>query len=295
MAKLTKPQLAAHRAAVALLESGQPLTLNQCQQVLDDWHEGAGGDQTASSAYFTPSDMASDLRFDTPSYGALVDLCAGTGRLAFYAGGQCAWEPRQYSRLVCVERNPAYVAIGRRVLPHAEWICGDALDPAVIRQIGTVDAAILNPPFGTTTRSDFAAPRYSGGQLDLALCDLASTLAPHCWAILPQSRARWDYRGDWQKSKWADQFQAATGLDFWRFSNVDPQYYRDQWRSTAPAVEVVGFGEEFEAEQASTTIIFNRPAAPAAPAPAPAIAPAPAPVPAFIAAAPVRPAQLALF
>jgi predicted RNA methylase len=259
MAKLSKRELAAHRAAVSLLERGSPLTLDQCRQVLEDWHEGAGGDQTASSAFFTPCDMANDLQIEMPSYGSFVDLCAGTGRLAYFAGGQWRYEPHEYERIVCVEPNPAYCAVGQHILPQAEWICGDALDPAVLRQIGTVDAAIMNPPFGATTKSEHEAPRYRGAEFDLKVMDAAATLAPYCWAIVPQDRARWDYRGDRKESKRADRFQEATGLDLWRFSSVDPTYHRDAWRGTSPAVEIVGFGEEFEEERRSFSIIHDAP------------------------------------
>lgn len=33
--------------------------------------------------------------------------------------------------LVCVELNPRYVEVGHKVLPEAEWICGDIFDPAI--------------------------------------------------------------------------------------------------------------------------------------------------------------------
>lgn len=271
MAKLSKAELAAHRAAVALLESGRPLSLDDCHQVLEYWHEGAGGDQTAAGAFFTPCDMASDLLFEMPHHGTFVDLCAGTGRLAYLAGGQGRFEPHRYSRIVCVERNPAYVAVGKRVLPDAEWICGDVLDPAVRRQIGQVDFAISNPPFGAITKSEHRAPRYHGQQFDLAVCDVAAAVAPSCWAIVPQSRARWDYRGNRQESRHADAFLQATGLDFWRFSSLDPAHYRPDWRGTAPAVEIVGFGDEYEAERATHRTIHA-----AAPKPLPACIAAPA-------------------
>lgn len=187
MAKLTKRQLTEHRAAAALVELDRPLTLDERLQVAEHWHEGAGGDQTAASAFFTPCEMASDLRIDMPACGSFVDLCAGIGRLAFFAGGQALYEEfrHRYDRIVCVEKNPAYVAVGRRILPEAEWICGDIFDPEVIRQVGRVDQAILNPPFGHTTKTPFEAPRYRGADFDLKAMDLAATLAP---AAGPSSR-----------------------------------------------------------------------------------------------------------
>lgn len=261
MAKLSKRELAAHRAAVQLLERGT-LTLDETEQVYRDWHEGAGGDQTAASAFFTPIDMAADMRFEMNQRGSFVDLCAGTGRLAYFAGLQGTYPEfrAHYDRIVCVERNPAYVEIGRKLFPAAEWICGDALDPAVHRQIGQVDMAICNPPFGSTTRSDFTAPRYKGKRIDLAVMDVAATLAPNCWAIVPENVAPWDYRGDRRDSSHADAFTKATGLGLHRFASLDPKVYRDDWRGTAPNVEFVGFGQEYEDERAPLRTIHEAPA-----------------------------------
>jgi predicted RNA methylase len=262
MAKLSKRELAAHQDAVQLLQRGN-LSLDDKEQILRDWHEGAGGDQTAASAYFTPIKLANDMVFEMPSHGSFVDLCAGTGRLAYFAGGQHRFEPHQYSRIVCVERNPLYVAVGKQILPQAEWICGDALDPEVIRQIGQVDVAIANPPFGTITRSDYTAPRYKGARIDLAVMDVAATLAPECWAIVPRNLAPWDHRGDRQESPQAEAFTKATGLGVHRFASVEPDYYRDQWRGTAPAIELVGFGEHYEEEERRSFRTIHEPTAPA--------------------------------
>ncbi len=259
MAKLTKSELARHNRACQLLAANRPLTLAEIEEVHTCWHPGAESNQTASSAFFTPIDMASDLRIECPRGGSIVDLCAGTGRLAYFAGGQHMWEEyrHQYDRIVCVERNPAYVELGKRLLPAAEWICGDVLDPAVRRQIGQVDFAISNPPFGTTTKSEFEAPRYKGAQFDLKVMDVAATLAPHCIAIVPADRAQWDYRGDFRPSKQAQAFEDATGLGLHRFASLDCDYYRDDWQGVSPSVELVTFGDEVEAEHRPTRTIHT--------------------------------------
>lgn len=263
MAKLTKQEAKRHDAACRLLELERPLTVDECDDFHRDWHEGAESNQTWSSAFFTPVDLASDLRFDMPGQGTLIDLCAGIGRLAYYAGCQATWPEyrHDYSRIVCVERNPRYVEVGRRIFPAAEWICGDVLDPELLSQVGTFDAAIMNPPFGSATKSDHQAPRYKGADLDLAVMDAAATLAPWCLAIVPQDRAPFDKRGDAKPSKRADLFKAATGLSLWRFSNIEPDAYRDQWNGVSPAIEIVGFGDEFEADHTTTRTIHAAPGA----------------------------------
>ena len=249
MGKLTRAELAAHRQAVAMLEEPGALDLDRIAAIFERYHEGAESDQTGASAYFTPCGLASDLQLDTPSGGSLVDLCAGIGRLAYFASGRWRYEPDSFARIVCVEINPRYCEVGRRLFPEAEWICGDALDPAIIRQIGNVDFAISNPPFGRATKSEHKAPRYKGADFDLAVMDVAAAIAPECWAIVPADRAPWDAQGRTRESRAAEQFQKATGLGLHRFSSVDCSYYRNEWRGVAPAVEIVGFGVEFENER----------------------------------------------
>jgi hypothetical protein len=246
--KLTKQQAKAHAAAMALIDGGAALSLDQIEQCYRDFHEGATSDQTSAGAYFTPVDMAYDLRMEMPQRGTFVDLCAGTGRLAFFAGGQAATSGNRhdYSRIICVERNPEYVRIGKRLFPDAEWICGDALDPAVRRQIGAVDFAISNPPFGVSGKSDYRAPRYTGPHFELKALDVMALLAPEGWAIVPAMTAPFDSRGYANTPRAidtsrADQWTSATGLPLNRFASLEPDFYRDEWHGVAPMVDFVGF------------------------------------------------------
>ena len=67
--------------------------------------------------------LAWDFILDAGCTGQCIEHCAGIGRLSYY----------QYLRnnpthITCVELNPEYVMIGKRVLPQAEWITGDALN-----------------------------------------------------------------------------------------------------------------------------------------------------------------------
>ncbi len=50
--------------------------------------------------------------------------------------------------MVCVERNPEFVDIGRRVLPEARWECADVFDPLTWAGLGQFDWFLSNPPFG---------------------------------------------------------------------------------------------------------------------------------------------------
>jgi hypothetical protein len=125
MSKLTKAQAKAHQQACDLIASDRPLTDDEKEFVARNWNEAATHVNTTTGAHFTPVDMALDFSWDV--YGPRVlDLCAGIGVL----GLACVWRQRvDEAQLVCVELNPDYVAVGKRLLPRATWICADALTP----------------------------------------------------------------------------------------------------------------------------------------------------------------------
>ncbi|MBR0884457.1 MULTISPECIES: hypothetical protein [Bradyrhizobium] len=98
--------------------------------VLDNWHEGANHISTSAGAFFTPTGLARDFAIDACG-GRTIDLCAGIGMLAFHVFWRAHYarerdEPPK--EIVCIECNPAYVEVGRKVLPEARWICADVLD-----------------------------------------------------------------------------------------------------------------------------------------------------------------------
>lgn len=56
-------------------------------------------------------------------------LCAGIGVLSYAAQLECSDRSRCYADITCVELNPHYVEVGKKVVPEATWICADVLDP----------------------------------------------------------------------------------------------------------------------------------------------------------------------
>jgi predicted RNA methylase len=77
----------------------------------------------------------------------VVDIGAGTGRLAHAVLCANLWNPKQV-RVTAVEFNPEYVRIGGRLLPEVEWIEGDFYDLTLWQSLPRFDEAISNPPFG---------------------------------------------------------------------------------------------------------------------------------------------------
>lgn len=155
MAKMKTETAIQHRKAAALADLDRDLTPDEREFVLDHWMEE--GTARLDGAFFTPGGLATDLILEAFGAGRIIDLCAGIGRLA--------WTAHQYlsahgaaREIVCVEKNPEYVRIGRKILPEARWICGDVFDVPTMDLGGRFDVAVANPPFGRVSREGRTAP-----------------------------------------------------------------------------------------------------------------------------------------
>jgi hypothetical protein len=235
--KLTKQQSKAHRQAVSLLEK-DTLTLDEKIFVLENWHEGGEHDQGRAGAFFTPVDYANDFKIEVGG-PKILDLCAGIGSLAF------AWLHFRHHdtkpQITCVEINPAYVAVGKKVLPEATWICADVFD--VWQELPRdFDTVISNPPFGRLM-SDCKAPRYSGAEFELKIVDIAAHLGNYGVFILPQASAGFRYSGaqyyERVDSPKVAQLHADTGLELEAGCGIDTTVFKDQWKQPVPTTEVV--------------------------------------------------------
>ncbi|MHC2251940.1 hypothetical protein ACVILK_001632 [Bradyrhizobium embrapense] len=132
MAKLTKVEARAHAKAVELLKK-DVLTYDERVFVLDNWHEGANHINGSAGAFFTPTGLAADFAIDA-SGGRTIDLCAGIGALAFHVfwrGYYARSKGDPEREIVCIERNPAYVEVGRKVLLRIFYNIETGLLPAL--------------------------------------------------------------------------------------------------------------------------------------------------------------------
>ncbi|MEV7177862.1 methyltransferase [Kitasatospora sp. NPDC093679] len=241
MPKLTKDQAKLHRKAAALVDQERPLTEEEKEFVLDHWQESASaGSGALDGAYFTPAELARDLAIEV-SGDRIVDLCAGIGRLAFSCRDLLrGWNGQGPRELVCVERNPEYVRVGRKVLPEAIWIVGDVLD--LPGDIGQFDTAIGNPPFGSIKRSR-NAPGYQGRRFEYHVIAAASRIAQWGVFIVPQLSAPFRYSGRPHFTEERDseclRFEQATGIRMGPNCGIDTAIYQDEWRWASPATEIV--------------------------------------------------------
>lgn len=247
MAKLTKPQAKAHQQACDLLEK-DVLSEDDKLFVLEHWQESAKHINTIAGAFFTPWGLARDLAIEI-SGSRIIDLCAGIGSLALFAAGR-----RETTDIVCVELNPEYAAVGRKIVPEATWIVGSVFDMSA--DVGHFDCAIGNPPFGATPRNA-KAPRYTGKEFELHVIDIASAIADYGVFIVPQMTAPFKYSGSpaggWKQTikdgvgsgyydcptELHDKLFAQTGIKLGANCGLDTSAYRNDWHGVSVATEIV--------------------------------------------------------
>jgi hypothetical protein len=244
MSKLSKAEAKAHAHACELLKK-DVLTYEDKWFILENWQESANHVNSVAGAFFTPPDLASDFALEVTGPN-VIDLCAGIGCLSFVTFNKFEWEPEKRPNFTCVEINPDYIAVGKKILPEATWIQADVFElPA---NIGHFDCAISNPPFGAA-KATGSAPRYTGRDFEYRVIDIASDLADYGAFIIPQMSAPFAYSGqqylkrrdgsDLPKSDKWEKFYEQTKIEMDIGVGVDCSFHRDQWKGVAPAVEIV--------------------------------------------------------
>jgi len=240
LARLTKAEAKAHAEAELLLkkprwDDDDRLFFTQ------NWQESANHVNSAAGAFFTPLDLAVDFAMEVGG-GALVDLCAGIGTLTYAVTYRQRYS--QYAKatyLVCIELNPAYVEIGKLMVPDAQWICGNVFEelPKLRSRFST---AISNPPFGNIKAAG-GSPRYTGSKFEYKVIDLAADFADAGAFIVPAMSAPFKYSGRpfFDQSEQLPEYQKfvkQTGIELCSGIGIDTTLY-SQWHGVNPSTEVV--------------------------------------------------------
>ncbi|MEJ7014770.1 methyltransferase [Sinorhizobium meliloti] len=162
--------------------------------------------------------------------------------MSYFIHHRSRWGER-LADITCVENNPRYVEVGRKLLPEARWINADVFDWREL-DLGRFDCAIGNPPFGRVRRSG-NAPRYRGPEFEFHVIDIAAELADHGAFIIPQQSASFQYSGrpyfERRKSGRGVYFSEATGFEMHAGVEIDTSIFRDQWKDTSIICEVACF------------------------------------------------------
>jgi len=233
MSALTKAQQKQHAIACELLEQTH-LTFADREFVFEHWRADANQNVRHAGAFFTPLGLAEVFAIECNGAQSVIDLCAGIGVLAYQR-----WLRDQPKRLVCVERNPAYVAVGKKLLPEAEW---EQADVFALPDLGHFDLAVSNPPFGKLARNG-NGPRYRGNAFEFHVIDIASTLADQGAFLLPQMSTPFKFSGDhgfaYVDHHAYQRFERETGIELSLGVGIDTSYWLSEWQGAKPLVESV--------------------------------------------------------
>lgn len=243
--KLSKQIAKSHQQACALLKK-EDLTFDEKIFVLENWHEGAEHINGTAGAFFTPTGLARDFQLAVYKNGRVIDLCAGIGALGFYltlnAESRC-----EHVDLVCVELNPKYIEVGKKILPKATWVLGSIFDSDLIKSLGYFDQSISNPPFGNirTGDSENIQLNYTGSDFELKAIDVASRISDYGAFILPQMSTPFRYSGkssmQEERTDKVRKFEKQTGLSYEFNCGIDTSQYVNGWKGVSPVCEIVLF------------------------------------------------------
>ena len=253
MAKLSKHQIKEHNIAVELLKK-DVLTFDEKLIVYEKWNESAVSLNSEAGAFFTPVGLAQDFSIEIFEDSKVIDLCAGIGMLSFFA-----YHYKNCKNITCVELNPIYVEVGKKLLPEAKWICGSIFD---YKDFEYYDVSIGNPPFGkikTGLPENFKTDlKYKGSEFELITIEIASKISDYGAFIVPQGSTPFRYSGRpyfedlRSESKGYNEnglsvpqkvkkFINETGFDYQFNCGIDCNYHIDKWNGVAPTVEVITF------------------------------------------------------
>jgi hypothetical protein len=188
--KLSKQQIKQHNKAVELLRG--TLAPDDIEFVYRNWSPMAEHDVTASGAFFTPYDFASEFPKYADSKGRVIDLCAGIGVLSRTTIDHDRYA-RSITEIVCVEINYDYYTIGKKLVPEATWINGDIFDKDLIKSLGQFDSVISNPPFGNILGKTKATWLMTAPAHVMAI-EVSIILANGGTFILPETDTEYDLK-----------------------------------------------------------------------------------------------------
>jgi len=231
--KLTKQQSKDHQKALDLVHSDRALTWDDRKFILDHYSEQQGQLNALAGAFFTPFGLARDFSIEvgySDGGGSMIDLCAGIGALSFACH-------EKGLEITCVEMCEAYVTVGKRVVPSANWVQADCFSVS-----GQFDFAVSNPPFGAIKGGAYDG-LYTGSNFEYKVISHASKLAEYGVFIIPQMSAPFRYSGERnyreEENDKTSKFREQTGIVMGASCGIDTAIYKNDWKGVSPICEVV--------------------------------------------------------
>lgn len=255
MPKLSKQDAARHLEALALVDADRDLTHDERLFIIENYRPDATNLNGLTGAFFTPYGLAREMAimFGCNYPATVIDLCAGIGTLSrAYLDTD-----HEVRRLICIEINPEYVKVGRRLVPEADWIQASIYDVLPWKtERPRLDLALTNPPFGSVRTAQVG----TGLPTELQVVDLGLMTADRVAAILPPASAGHYYSGrqGYRDLAGTDQGRHYDALAArWPglervYSSIDTAFYADQWKGVKPAVELIAFEVDREDVPAPT-------------------------------------------
>ncbi|MDQ1855728.1 hypothetical protein [Chryseobacterium sp. WLY505] len=246
--KLSKEKIKLHNQAEEYLKK-DVLTFDEKLFVLENWNEAATNINSSAGAFFTPVGLAKDFSLTIYENSNVVDLCAGIGILSFFA-----YHYRN-CKVTCIELNPQYVTVGKKILPEATWINGSITDFDNYN-LPMFDQSFSNPPFGkikTGLRRDLDI-NYKGNEFEYITINIAAKISNSGSFILPQMSTLFKYSGqrfynEVEPSLKLQKFIKETKFKMELAIGIDTSYYLEDWKGVKPLCEIVHIEFPFEIEQ----------------------------------------------
>ncbi len=209
------------------LVNNGPAVLDETDRIFcyENIQPAALADVTAASAFFTPWEMMLDFNQMTQESRRrqlrILDLCAGIGGLS-YSHYHFYEKDLPKPSFVCVEKNPIFAAVGKRLFPEATWLVQDVFE--LDESLGKFDQFYSNPPFGPLPKEH----RVKGDTkcFQYAVAEIGMKFAPHGLLFTVGTILNWRMHGqngrtvkpnpvyeDWSK-KSGIELRENPGFDF---------------------------------------------------------------------------------